>query len=160
MANDKLLSIYLNDHLAGATAGRDLARRSLGANKGSQFEDFLRELAGEIEEDRDALMQIMAQLGYGQDRPKQVAAWLGEKLGRLKLNGSWLEYSPLSRVVELEVLSLGVEGKLAAWRALEQVAVTDSRLADADLSTLIQRAKRQREQLERHRRRAVELAMV
>ena len=39
-----------------------------------------------------------------------VAGWVAEKAGRLKLNGSLLTYSPLSRLVELEGLSLGVEG--------------------------------------------------
>ena len=44
--------------------------------------------------------------------------WTGEKLGRLKLNGQLLGYSPLSRLIELEGLMLGIAGKLAMWIAL------------------------------------------
>ena len=33
----KLLSIYLNDHLAGATGGLELARRARGANEGTPW---------------------------------------------------------------------------------------------------------------------------
>ena len=33
-----LLTIYLNDHLAGATAGVELARRAAGENKGSELD--------------------------------------------------------------------------------------------------------------------------
>ena len=35
MINRKLLGIYLNDHLAGSTAGMEVARRSAGSNKGT-----------------------------------------------------------------------------------------------------------------------------
>jgi hypothetical protein len=59
----KLLPIYLNDHLAGATAGADLARRLAGSNESE--EDYglpLSQVAREIEEDREALRAIMSRL--------------------------------------------------------------------------------------------------
>jgi hypothetical protein len=160
MANHKLLSIYLNDHLAGSTTGRELARRALDNNRGTEFEPFLERLAEEIDQDRDSLLDVMRRLDVGEDRIKQLLGWAIEKAGRLKLNGVLTGYSPLSRVVELEGLSLGVEGKLSGWRTLEQVAASEPRLAAADLPRLIERAERQRDQLERHRLRAVELALV
>ena len=160
MANHKLLSIYLNDHLAGSTTGRDLARRALDNNRGTEFEPFLERLADQIDQDRDSLLDLMRRLDIGEDRIKQVVAWAIEKAGRLKLNGMLTGYSPLSRVVELEGLSLGVEGKLSGWRSLEKVAVSEPRLAAADLPRLIERARRQRRQLEKHRLRAVEIALA
>ena len=41
MAADKLLSIYLNDHLAGATIGVELARRIRARNRGTPLGDYL-----------------------------------------------------------------------------------------------------------------------
>jgi hypothetical protein len=154
-----LLAIYLNDHLAGATAGVELARRAARSNRDSDYGPFLAELAGQVDEDRRALLKIMNGLGIGVDRLKVIAGWTGEKLGRAKLNGRLRGYSPLSRVVELEGLSLGVRGKLALWRSLERLQSTEATLRDAELSELIARAEVQLERLEQHRLRAVDDAL-
>lgn len=149
-----LLAIYLNDHLAGAIAGRELARRAAASNRSSQYGEFLTALAKEIEEDRQSLLEIMGTLGVGVDRLKQTAGWGAEKLGRLKLNGRVLGYSPLSRVVELEALSLGVRGKLAMWLTLKQLEPDEPRLSASDLDELVRRAEGQLTQLEIRRQRA------
>lgn len=149
-----LLAIYLNDHLAGATAGRDLARRAASSNAGSDYGTFLEGLAMQVEEDRDSLLGLMRSLGVGVDRVKVLGGWAAEKIGRLKLNGRLLGYSPLSRLLELEGLTLGVRGKLALWRALEELAPAEPRLVQADLSALSERAAAQLEGLEAHRLRA------
>lgn len=154
-----LIATYLNDHLAGATAGRELARRSAASNRGSDLGRFLADLAGEIDEDRDALLSVMSALGVGTDRIKVLGGWTAEKLGRLKLNGRLLSYSPLSRLVELEGLVLGVSGKLALWQALEVIQAGEPRLAKIDLPSLSQRAERQLDELERHRRASVPEAL-
>lgn len=62
----------------------------------------------------------MAHLDISRDRVKPLLARLGERLGRLKLNGRLTGYSPLSRVLELEILSSMIGGKLQLWNALEQ----------------------------------------
>jgi hypothetical protein len=152
-----LLAIYLNDHLAGSTVGVELARRARGSNEGTPLGDFLATLVMEIEEDRDTLQDVMEAVGAGRDRLKVVGAWAGEKAGRLKLNGSLLGYSPLSRVVEIEGLRLGVEGKACLWRMLRELA--DPRLSGFDFDALIARAERQRDELERHRLEAGRLAL-
>jgi hypothetical protein len=72
----------------------------------------------------------------------------------LKLNGRLLGYSPYSRVIEIEVLLLGVNGKLALWRALREIAGTETRLEPAALDRLIKRAESQIERIEAHRLRA------
>jgi hypothetical protein len=146
--SSELLPIYLNDHLALATAGRDLARRSAGANEGSELGDFLAGLAADIDADRELLVDVMARLAISRDPIKLGAAWLGEKVGRLKLNGRLLEYSPLSRVIELEALIAGVNGKLALWRTLAAAAPTEPRIADIDFTQLVGRAEEQLEALE------------
>lgn len=118
---DRLLAIYLNDHLAGATLGVELARRLRSSNQGdAEFGEPVARICGEIEEDHATLLRLMEHLGVGRDPVKPVLARIAEKLGRLKLNGRILGYSPLSRVVELEFLSGMVGGKLQLWNALEQ----------------------------------------
>jgi hypothetical protein len=154
----RLIAIYLNDHLAGSTGGVELARRALGSNRGTPFEAPLERLATELEEDRAALADVMTRLGVARDPLKVVAAWTAEKLGRAKLNGRITGYSPYSRVLELEVLGLGVEGKRALWRALQRVAGDDARLTGIDLPALARRADAQRRLIERERLRAAGIA--
>jgi hypothetical protein len=146
----KLLGVYLNDHLAGSTLASELARRSAGSNRGTELGAFLERFVDEVAEDRSELIRLMEGLGIRPDPVKRVLAWTGEKVGRLKLNGRLLSYSPLSRLLELETLRLGVEGKLALWLALRHAGFGDE-LARIDLVRLTQRARDQRTELERRR---------
>jgi hypothetical protein len=150
------LAIYLNDHLAGATMGRELAKRALGNNRGTDFEPFLERLVEEIVEDRQALSDLMDQVGAGQDHLKAVGALVAERLGRFKPNGQLLGYSPLSRMVELEFLTLGVRGKLSMWEALQ--ASDDPRLDGFGFEVYEFRARSQLEGLTEHRLEAARIA--
>jgi hypothetical protein len=149
MLDTDLLATYLNDHLAGATAGVELARRSRGENEGTALGRFLDELAREVEEDRKTLVAIMASLEVGKDRIKVAVGWMGEKAGRLKPNNRLFGYSPLSRVIELEGLALGVEGKRGLWEVLQRLE--DPRLAEFDFDALLERARAQRDTLQERR---------
>jgi hypothetical protein len=152
------LTIYLADHYAGATFGVQLARRARGENEGTPYGDFLARLAAEIEEDRAELETIMGKLGVGRDPLKVTLAWAGEKLGRLKLNGHFRSYAPVSRVLELETLVAGVSGKLALWRALKEIAPDEPRLDEEQLEVLAERARRQLAGLRDQQRRAASAA--
>jgi hypothetical protein len=133
-----------------------VARRSLGSNHGNEFGDVLEGLVAEIEQDVEVLEDVMRRLSVGEDRVKRGGAKLGELLGRLKLNGQISGYSPLSRLVELEVLALGVEGKLSLWRTL--AGLGDADLADVDFGVLIARAEDQRDRIEASRVSAARIA--
>ncbi len=147
-----LLGIYLNDHLAGATGGVQLARRSAAAHRGQPADSAaLQRLASEVGEDRAELLRIMTALGIAPRAYKIYAGWIGERAGRLKLNGHLLSRSPLSSLEELELLRLAVEGKAAGWRTLRTLADSDRRLDAARLDELIARARRQAELLEQLR---------
>jgi hypothetical protein len=148
------LGIYLNDHLAGATGGLELARRVAGAQQVPAPLPELRQFADEVAEDRAVLLQIMGTLGVPVRSYKVWAAWAGEKAGRLKPNGRLTTRSPLSNLVELEALRLGVEGKAAGWRTLRELADRDGRLDAGQLDNLISRARRQADFLEESRVRA------
>jgi hypothetical protein len=156
--NTRFLGIYLNDHLAGATTGVELARRSRASNQGTELGDFLAELTAGIEADRDTLEAVMETLGVQKNQVKRVAGWGAEKLARLKLNGQLRGYSRLSRLVELEFLLIGITGKLGMWKVLQ--ATVAERLAAFDLAELIARAESQRTGVEAFRLEAAQLAVA
>ncbi|GAA0289145.1 hypothetical protein [Kineococcus aurantiacus] len=149
------LTVYLNDHLAGASAGAARFARSARAHAGTGTGRALTRLHGEIAEDRRALLHWMRVLGVQPRRAWQAGGRVAEAVGALKPNGRLVRRSPLRTVVELEGLLLGVQGKGAGWRSLRELARTDPRL-DADaLEELVERADRQAAELERLRRQAV-----
>ena len=140
----KYLPIYLNDHYAGSTLGVELAKRAAKNNDGNaEFGPVLATLATDIDEDRDELRRIMERLGVSEDRIKAGLFWMGEKVGRLKPNGELLQFSPLSRVVEIEGLITGVGGKLSLWRTLLELAERDDRLDEGELEMRAGRAEDQ-----------------
>lgn len=138
----RLLGIYLDDHLAGSVAGSRRALRLAEAERTSPQGPVLAALAGEIAEDRVALQTLVKQLGVPQRRYKQVLAGVAERVGLLKLNGRLLRRSPLSTLVEVEGLLMGVRGKLAGWETLRRVLGTAT-VTDVDLDDLILRAHAQ-----------------
>ena len=96
-----------------------------------------------------ALLDVMERLSIGQDQIRVAIGWGAEKA---------LRYSPLSRLEQLEALSLGVEGKLALWKTLRHTHGDDPRLAGVDFDELAGRAQSQRRRLERQRLSAAEEA--
>lgn len=139
--NTELLGIYLNDHLAGTIAGVELARRV------SRTHPELRVLADDAEADRHELLDVMRTFGVEPRPHKAAIGWLTEKAGRLKLNGRLLGRSPLSDVLELEALRVGIEGKAAMWRTLRTVPGIDAER----LERLLRRAEGQADLVEQHR---------
>jgi ABC-type transport system involved in cytochrome c biogenesis ATPase subunit len=159
MPDTKLLQIYLNDHLAGATAGCALARRALSNNEGTDLGTFLRQLVVDLEEDKAALVELIDRLGLKKSIFKQSAGWMAEKAGRLKLNGQITGYSDLSRLLELEGLTLGIQGKLSLWENLKTIADRDPKLATFDLDRMIERARAQQMGVEQYRAAAAATAL-
>jgi hypothetical protein len=144
MPDQGLLDVYLSDHLAGAAAGLELARRMAD----SQSDPELVRIADEIETDRETLREVMSSVGVSPPRLKVALGWVGEKAGRLKLNDRLFGRSPLSAVIELEALIAGVSGKLQLWRALGTIAGGDGRLARFEFDRMAGRADDQRRRLE------------
>lgn len=142
------LEIYLNDHLAGATAAIQLIERMQSDHADDQLAKQLAQLHNEIEDDRDTLRSIVDSVEARQHRVKHVAAAVLEQLGQLKLSKAATGSIELTRLLELETLYLGVHGKRALWRALRAVAVRQPTLATYDCDDLIDRANRQLEVLD------------
>lgn len=143
----RLIGIYLEDHYAGSTGGMELARRLRANNRDTGWAEDLEKICVEVEEDRVALHDVMEALGVRRNLPKAYGAWAFEKVGRLKLNGRLTGYSPLSRIVELEMLMLGVTGKKGMWDGLR--LADRAELADFDLTGLAKRAEAQRKVLKK-----------
>ncbi|MEU0195886.1 hypothetical protein ABZ250_39730 [Streptomyces afghaniensis] len=153
-----LLGVYLNDHLAGATAGTARIRHLVRSCRGTALADALTPVADEIAEDRASLLHIMRRLDVPVRRYKVYAGRAVEQMARLKSNGSLVRRSPLSTLWELEAMGLGVEGKTAGWQTLRDLAATDARLDARQLDDLVERARRQRATLEELRRAQVQVA--
>jgi hypothetical protein len=144
----RLLGIWLNDHLGGGTAGLSLARRARAGTRSPDLASALDAVTPRIAEDRVALRDLMRRLGVPARGYKVAAGRAGELVGRLKPNGRVRGRSPLSDLVELEGLVMGITGKESLWRSLRALA-DDVPELDADgLDRLIARAESQRETLE------------
>jgi len=156
----RLLGLYLNDHYLGANAGVSLAHRAARTHEGTAAGPELRMVADEIRQDLGSLTGIMTSLGVVPSKVRAVAGMAVERVGRVKLNGHLLTRSPLSSVIELEGLRIGVEAKKAGWVALRSIADTNPRLDSAQLDHLVTRAERQSQVLERLRLAAVATAFT
>ena len=96
----------------------------------------------------------MRSLGVERDGMKDALARIGERLGRLKPNGRLRERSPLSDVLELETLLVGITGKRALWLSLR----ASSAASREDLDHLVERAESQTRTVEEARLQAVQRA--
>jgi hypothetical protein len=154
----KLLGIYLNDHLAGSVVGGNLAKRIARQNDGTEYGTKVAQIAREIDEDQAALREVMNKAGVRRKQLRLVVARLTEVASRLKRNGRLVGYSPLSRVLELEGLTMGITGKLELWRSLEALE-NGLRIGGLDFTALAARAEDQRDRAEELRLRAAREAL-
>jgi hypothetical protein len=154
MASNELLGVYLNDHLAGSAAGLELAEKLRDNNQGTELGRVMAALHHDIEQDRATLEELMARLDVTRHPVKEAAGWALERLSRLRLNPVLTGGADLTRLLETEALSLGIEGKQLMWLALKEAVADDARLAGTDYDRLIERASTQRRTLEPHRQAA------
>ncbi|CAB4941680.1 unannotated protein [freshwater metagenome] len=149
---DRYLTIYLQDHLTAATGGINLTRRAKGSAKGrdEELHAFYGGFEEELLEERRSLLGFLSEIGAGPHTAKALAATVGERLGRLKLNGHLLSRSPYSDLVELEGLSIAVQGKRLGWIALQERA--HPRFDPTELARLVTQAEDQHDRLEALRR--------
>ena len=152
----QLLQIYVNDHRGGSVGGIALTRRIMRNNLGTPLGDTAADLVGEIEEDAATLDAISDHLGLQPNHAKRAVAAVLERVGRLKPNGQFRGYSPLSRLLEVEALLGGIDVKRSLWLSLRAITPGET-LAGVDLAEMTERAASQRERLmDHHRQAAVE----
>ncbi|MGC5615155.1 NAD-dependent epimerase/dehydratase family protein [Georgenia sp. Z1491] len=113
----ELLGLYLT----GATAGTGRARRMADAYAGTDLGPELATLAEQIESERLLLTDLLRTLDLRPRAHRQVTATVAERIGRLKLNGR-LTDSPMTPVLETELMRSAVVGKLGVWEVLARLA--------------------------------------
>ncbi len=145
------LHVYLNDHRSGAMMGVSLARKLRSRFEGTERGPFFTRLAADIETDLETLDTLMASLQVRPNVVKHATGWVSEKISRVKLNPWFNGSARLTVMMEIEVLSIGVEGKLSLWRSLQAIAPALPDLKEPLLPELVARAEEQRSGLERER---------
>jgi hypothetical protein len=140
------LSTYLNDHLSGAIAGIEILDHLI--QEVSDLSPFFTKLKADIEADRLELVALMNRLHISQSRVRKVSSWVVEQIAEVKFEMDDGDSGMLRRLERLEALSLGIEGKLGLWRALQAASSMDAQLSGPDYEQLIQRARDQRESVE------------
>ncbi len=148
---DNAIDVYLNDHLAGAMLGSDLAKEIQARNHGTALGQLMDSLAPQIEQDRQTLVELMQRLDSSTNSVKQATAWVAEKASRAKFSGMTSGEPELGEFMALETLTLGVRGKACMWRTLKQVADRHPPIASMNFDELIDRAQIQEDALERER---------
>lgn len=142
-ADSRFVQLYVEHHLVGSGGGSALFHRTASSQSSPRARTELARLAQEIDEEQETLRGIAQRIGAHSTRGRELLAEAGEKLGRLKPSGRLLRRSPLSDVLELEALLLGVTGKRQGWATLRLLADDDPRLDAAQFDALAQRADAQ-----------------
>ena len=145
------MDVYLNDHLAGAMLGSDLAEQIRDRHQGTPLGDVMASIAAQVEEDRQTLLDLMERMGTSKNPVKQATGWVAEKASRAKFSGIMSREQEHGAFMALESLTLGVEGKKSMWKVLKNLASQYPALASTNLDELVDRAEAQHATLERER---------
>ena len=148
MSSTEVLATYLHDHLAGAEAGVEMARRLEKRVSGTPEAHALGRLADDVEHDRDELRQLVEALGHSDHPLKRAAGWVAGKAQQLAVAEPLTRDEHLSLLLQAEAMALGIEGKRALWEALLAVAAEHPQLAEVDLVRFAGRAREQRGRVE------------
>jgi|HubBroStandDraft_6_1064221.scaffolds.fasta_scaffold184986_3 hypothetical protein len=154
---DRPLSAYLHDHLGGSTHAIDLVKHLHDQYSDDSLGQFASDLLVEIEADKAVLQGLSDRIGSVSSGLKETAGWLAEKVSRLKLNHG--DRNGLGTLEALEFLQLGINGKLALWRALAAVSQTETRLQGVDYERLAARAIAQEAKVEERRLQLARIAL-
>jgi|GEM_PF-1431746 len=138
-----LVRTYINDHITGAAAvSARVERMSRNPDVGEDA-PALAQLARELRQERAVHESTARDLGLTLSRWKHLTAALAERVARLKPDGR-VGRSPLSLVLELELVRSGLEGKRLGWLTLRAHAAA----LDLDPDRLDALVARSREQAE------------
>jgi hypothetical protein len=143
------LITYLNDHLGGAQIAIQLLEAMRDQHDNQRFRQFANLVLPEIQLDDRTLRSIAEKIDAGPGVAKQLGGWLLEKVSRLKLGHTGS--TDFEMFESLELLALGIHGKLCLWKALQAASGRDSRLREYNFAELIGRAEQQYEKVESER---------
>ena len=141
------LVVYVSDHLSGAQFAIELLQELRNKHSGEPLASFASEMLPEVEADTSVLQHLADRLG-STGSGKKVAGWVAEKASRAKLR---TDGESLGTFERLELLTLGILGKLALWQVLTHISPGDTRFAHLNLSQLVSRAETQHALAEKQR---------
>lgn len=154
-----LLRTYLSDHLGGAVGGSARFGRMADAYADTPLGPALARIAREVTDEREWLRETAVRLDVQPSRVKRLGIAVAERAGRLKPNGRLTDTSPLSAVIELDLMRGAVTAKRGLWETL-QVWQDDLDLDPGRLERLLAQADDQIATLTRLGRIAREQAFV
>jgi hypothetical protein len=143
------LGTYVNDHLGGAQIAIQLLQAMRDQHDDPKYREFARVLLPEIEADDRTLRSIAERIGSSPSAMKEAGGWLLEKFARMKLGHTGS--TDFDMFESLELLVLGIHGKLCLWKALEAASIRDSRLYGYEFGNLASRAREQYDKVEKER---------
>lgn len=151
------LATYLEDHVAGAMYAVDLLGALRDQHAGESLGQFAAAMLVEVEADGAVLKELAERVGSAHSGLKGVSGWIAEKVSRLKLKHDAAH--GLGTFEALEFLAVGIQGKLALWRALAEVSPGDARLQHLDFDGLMERAEIQHSRMEERRLEAARIVL-
>ena len=98
---------------------------------------------------REPLRHLIETVGKSHLDAAEALGWFSEKLGQLKLRRD--HSAGLGTFEALEMLGLGIQGKVSLWTVLPEIRKVDPRIPDLDFATLLSRAQTQYNQVEEQR---------
>jgi len=140
------LATYLNDHLVGGNFALEIIDHLTKENP--DLMPALMALKTDIYEDRHQLTTLMSHLNIVESRVRKAGTWIAEGIAEVKLDVDDDPYGPLRRLERLEALAIGIDGKIALWRALEAASSSNNALAGLDYERLALRGQDQRARVE------------
>jgi hypothetical protein len=151
------LATYVNDHLGGAQIALQVLEAMRDQHEDKKFRKFAESLLPEIQGDDNTLRSITEKIGTNPSVVKQLGGWLMEKAARIKLGHTGS--TNFEMFESLELLALGIHGKLCLWKALEVASKLDSRLREYNFTELKSRAEQQYDKVEGERLRLAETVL-
>ena len=144
------LATYLHDHIAGAQTAIAVLKNLKEQHEGESLGKFAAGLNEEVQKDLARLEQLADRIADEGAKPLKKA------IARIAAKGFWSKLhrktnKGLGTLEALELLTVGIWGKRALWRALKEVAPIDARLRDEDFDRLAKRAQDQHDRVERYR---------
>ena len=146
--SDSLVT-YLTDHLGGAQVAIELLEAMCEKHDDEKFREFAEALLPEIHADDQILQSIAEKVGKDSSVVKKAGGWLVEKFARLKLGHTGSTDFELFE--SLELLAVGIQGKLCLWKALQAASGSEARLREYDFAELVRRAEQQYANVESQR---------
>jgi hypothetical protein len=143
------LAAYLHDHLAGSNFAIELLKNLEEQHAGEPLAQFAAAELKLLLEDRQLLQGIIDRAGSESSALKEATGWVAEKVSRFKLRH--LSSREFGTFEALELLALGIHGRVSLWRVLSVIASSDTRMPAEDFDALAARAQAQHDRVEERR---------